>query len=103
LAANALVPLDFFLGMDRQLQVVSSCLLVFAPILFAGIVFATSFGRSAEPDRDFGANIAGAILGGLAENASMLLGFQHLMVVAIAFYALSALPYPGSAAAGEAS
>jgi SAM-dependent methyltransferase len=103
LAANALVPLDFFLGMDRQLQVISSCLLVFAPILFAGIVFATSFGRSTEPDRDFGANIAGAILGGLAENASMLLGFQHLMVVAIAFYALSALPYPRSAAPGEAS
>jgi SAM-dependent methyltransferase len=102
LAANALVPLDFFLGMDRQLQVISSCLLVFAPILFAGIVFATSFGGSTEPDRDFGANIAGAILGGLAENASMLLGFQHLMVVAIAFYALSALPYPRFAPAGEA-
>jgi hypothetical protein len=102
LALNALVPLDFFLGMDRNVQIISSCLLVFAPILFAGIVFAGSFARSSEPDRDFGANIAGAILGGLAENASMLLGFQHLMIVAIAFYALSALPYPRSAVGGEA-
>ena len=102
LALNALVPLDAFLGMDRNLQVISSCLLVFAPILFAGIVFAASFGESREPDRDFGANIAGAVLGGLSENMSMLLGFQHLMVVAIVFYALSALPYPRPAGTGEA-
>jgi hypothetical protein len=97
LALNALVPLDFFLGMERRAQVTSSCVLVFAPILFAGVIFATSFGQSREPDRDFGANIAGAILGGLAEYASMLLGFQHLMIVAMAFYALSAISNPRQA------
>jgi hypothetical protein len=94
LALNAFVPLDFFLGMDRTVQVLGSCLLVFAPILFAGVVFAVSFGRSAEPDRDFGANIAGCILGGLAENTSMFLGFQYLVLVALGFYALSALLRP---------
>jgi SAM-dependent methyltransferase len=91
LALNALVPLDWFLGMDRTLQVGASCLLVFAPILFAGVIFAVSFGRSAQPDRAFGANIAGAMLGGLAEYTSMLLGFQHLVLVAVGLYALSAL------------
>jgi hypothetical protein len=35
------------------------------------------------------------MLGGLAEYSSMLLGFQYLMLVAVAFYALSAvLPRP---------
>jgi hypothetical protein len=97
LALNTLIPLDSFLGWTgRATQVIGSCLLVFAPILFAGIVFAVSFMRSTEPDRDLGANIAGAILGGLAENASMLLGFQTLVLVAIVCYALSAISRPAS-------
>jgi len=91
LALNSLIPLGFFLGMNRSLQFAAACLLLFSPILFAGVIFAVSFGRSTEPDRDFAANIAGAILGGLAENFSMLLGFRHLMLVALAFYALSAV------------
>jgi len=91
LAASALVPIDSFLGMERTAQVIWSCTLAFAPILFAGVVFAVQFARSAEPDQAFGANIAGAMFGGLAENSSMLLGFQHLVFLALAFYALSAL------------
>ena len=91
LALNAIVPLDFFLGMNRSLQVLGSCLLVFAPILFAAVVFAASFKRTMEPDRAFGVNIAGALLGGLAEYSSMLLGFQYLVLVAILFYAISAI------------
>jgi drug/metabolite transporter (DMT)-like permease len=91
LGLNALVPLDFFLGMNRSLQVPGSCLLVFAPILFAGVIFAASFKRTPEPDLAFGINIAGAMMGGLAEYSSMLLGFQYLVLVAIVFYAISAI------------
>jgi spermidine synthase len=91
LILNTVVPLDFFLGMNRTTQVIGSCLLVFAPILFAGVVFATSFRRTAYPDRAFGINIAGAMFGGLAEYSSMLLGFQHVVLVAILFYSLSAI------------
>ncbi len=36
-------------------------------------------------------NIAGAMVGGLAEYSSMLLGFQYLVLVAILFYTLSAI------------
>ena len=93
LALNTIIPLDFFLGMNRSLQVIGSSLLVFAPVLFAGVIFAASFRRTAEPDRAFGYNIAGAMLGGLAENTSMLLGFQYVVLVAILFYALSALGF----------
>jgi SAM-dependent methyltransferase len=91
LALNTIIPLDFFLGMNRSLQVAGSCLLVFLPIMFAGVVFAASFRRTAEPDRAFGFNIAGAMMGGLAENSSMFLGFQYVVLVAILFYALSAI------------
>ncbi|MGH9873946.1 MAG: hypothetical protein ACRD9S_15965 [Pyrinomonadaceae bacterium] len=91
LIMNTVVPLDFFLGMNRSIQVISSCLLVFAPILFAGVIFAASFKRTAHPDRAFGINIAGAMVGGLAEYSSMLLGFQYVVLVAILFYLLSAI------------
>jgi len=93
LTLNTIVPLDFFLGMNRSLQVPGSCALVFAPVLFAGVIFAASFKRTEEPDRAFGFNIAGAMLGGLAENSSMLLGFQYVVLVAILFYVLSALGF----------
>jgi SAM-dependent methyltransferase len=107
LALSFAIPLDFFLGMERSVQVAGSCLLVFAPILFAGVIFAVSFGRAADPGRAFGANIAGAMLGGLAEYASMLLGFQYLVLVAIGFYILSAValqrlrPAAGAGRKGE--
>lgn len=91
LALNAIVPLDFFLGTSRTLQVLGSCALVFSPVLFAAVIFAASFKRTTEPDRAFGVNIAGAMVGGLAEYSSMLLGFQYVVLVALLFYALSAV------------
>jgi SAM-dependent methyltransferase len=85
------VPLDVLLGLDRTVQLAAAGGLVFAPIAFAGVIFATTFARSVQPDRVFGANVAGALLGGIAENASVLLGFRYLLAVAIGFYLLSAL------------
>ena len=79
-----------FLGHD-PLQILKVCALVFAPIAFAGVIFATSFRRTAQPDRVFGANVAGALIGGLSENLSVLLGFRLLLCVAIGFYVLSAV------------
>jgi hypothetical protein len=101
---NAAIPLDFFLGMSRSVQVIGSSLLVFAPILFAAVIFAASFKRVEQPDRALGINIAGAMFGGLAEYSSMLLGFQYLLLVAILFYALSAIGLrKGSASVEERS
>lgn len=91
LILNTLIPLDLFLGMSRSVQVTGACILVFAPICFAAVIFAGVFKRTTEPDHALGINIAGAMLGGLAEYSSMLLGFQYLVLVAILFYALSAL------------
>lgn len=91
MGAGLLVPMKAFLGLEPMVQVSLACVLVFAPILFAGVIFPTTFARTPYPDRFFGANVAGALVGGLAENASILLGFQYLLCVACGFYALSAL------------
>jgi hypothetical protein len=90
LAVGLAVPMDTFLGLERGTQVLLAAMLVFAPIAFAGVIFATSFGRSVNPERVFGANVLGALIGGLSENASVVLGFRYLLIVAFGFYALSA-------------
>ena len=91
LLVNAFVPMSVFLALPGAAKVVASCAVVFVPIFFAGVIFATSFAESRHPDVDFGSNIAGVILGGLSENLSLVLGFDHLLLVAVAFYLLSAV------------
>jgi hypothetical protein len=90
LAIGLVVSPSAFLGMSDTVKIVGACLLVFAPVAFAGVIFATSFKRTTQPDRVFGANVAGALVGGLAENTSVILGFQLLLCVAVGFYLLSA-------------
>ncbi|MCX7017027.1 MAG: hypothetical protein NTW86_31450 [Candidatus Sumerlaeota bacterium] len=89
LVLNIIVDPGVFLGLPAPVKTVASCLLAFLPIFFAGVIFAACFKESAEPDRDFGANIAGVVFGGLAENISMIAGFQNLLWLALAFYLLS--------------
>ncbi|HYI85949.1 MAG TPA: hypothetical protein VEX61_02540, partial [Burkholderiales bacterium] len=89
LLVNALVPMNLFLSLAPLERTVASCLVVFVPVFFAGVIFATVFRESRQPDVDFGWNVAGIILGGLSEHLSLVLGFNHLLLVAIAYYLLS--------------
>jgi hypothetical protein len=91
LLVNVYVPMSTFLDLPGAAQVVTSCVVVFMPVFFAGVIFAAAFRDSAHPDRDFGSNIGGVILGGLSENLSLVVGFKNLLLLAIAYYALSAV------------
>jgi SAM-dependent methyltransferase len=86
LLLNALVPMGSFLSLPWLARILVSCTVVFLPVFFAGVVFAMAFARSERPGADFGSNIAGIILGGLSENLSLVLGFNHLLFVALAYY-----------------
>jgi SAM-dependent methyltransferase len=94
LALNLIVPMTSFLALPGTFKVALSCLVVFVPVFFAGVVFAASFRDSQHPDLDFGSNIGGAILGGLSENLSLVVGFNNLLIIAIGYYVLSALLVP---------
>ena len=65
----------------------SSCLVVYLPVFFAGVIFGTVFRSSARPDVDFGSNVGGIILGGLTEYLSLIFGFNALIGIAIGYYA----------------
>jgi len=86
---NIAIPLDSFLGLPRMLQGVAVGVLVFSPIFCAGIIFAQLFAKAEKPDQALAYNAAGAILGGLLETCSMLIGFQWLLAVAAAIYVAS--------------
>jgi hypothetical protein len=90
LAASVLVPLETFLSGGLIWRYVMPCALALGPMFFAGVIFARSFRDEANPDQAFGSNIAGSMIGGLAESFSTLLGFRHLLILAICFYLLSA-------------
>jgi spermidine synthase len=89
LAVNALVPMSAFLSLEPLARTLASCAVVFLPVFFAGLIFAAVFAESRQPDVDFGWNIAGIILGGLSEQLSLVLGFNSLVLVALAYYVLS--------------
>ncbi len=91
LVVNGMVEMDWFLGLPNEWRVLASVRVVFLPVFFAGVIFATSFRDSKNPDVDFGSNVAGIILGGLSEQLSLIIGFKALMAVAIGYYVLSAL------------
>ena len=90
LAVGALVPPEVFLTGGTLWRYTAPCVLALSPVFFAGIIFARSFRNAEHPDLALGSNIAGAVVGGLAESFSMLLGFQHLLLLALVFYLLSA-------------
>jgi hypothetical protein len=98
LGLNAMLPLHIFLAGNVLWKYVAPCILVMLPILFAGVVFAVSFRGSTQPEMDFGANIAGAVVGGVTEYLSMWVGFRSLLLIAIVFYGLSALFRPRASA-----
>jgi hypothetical protein len=59
------------------------------PIFFAGILFASAFQRARNTSAAFGANLLGALAGGILENLSMIYGVAFLNLLALSIYLLS--------------
>lgn len=63
---------------------------VFAlPVFFAGLLFASEFRMAESPSAALGANMLGAVAGGLLENLSFLFGMRALLLVAVVLYGLA--------------
>jgi spermidine synthase len=90
LGMNSIIAFDVVLGAGRTLQLTFACAMMFAPVLCAGVIFGVLFRECSEPDWLLSANVAGCMFGGFVEPSVMLLGFQDLFLVALAFYGLAA-------------
>jgi hypothetical protein len=88
LALAYLLPLNRIPGSPAFAGAVATA--VFAiPVFFAGILFASEFRTVESPSAALGANMLGAVAGGLLENLSLLFGMRALLLVAIVLYGLA--------------
>ena len=60
--------------------------LMFSPILCAGLLFGSAIKRSTSLPRDYGTNLLGAMVGGVAEYLSLVTGFSLLLGLVALFY-----------------
>ncbi len=61
------------------------------PVFLAGLLFSSEFRNVKSPSVALGANILGAVLGGLLENLSLMVGMRALLLPAVALYGISGI------------
>jgi hypothetical protein len=82
------------LGLSPVTRFVAATTVTFAPILFANLIFAERFRSVGSSTTAFGINLLGAILGGVLEYSSVVLGYRGLMLVVAAAYTAAYLLRP---------
>ena len=75
--------------------------IAFAPVFFANLVFTFSFKDSDAADLAFGANLVGAMVGGVLEWSALVTGYQALLMVVAGVYLLAWIARPRSVLTGE--
>ncbi len=86
LVANFLIPIGRVGFESRGLESLFYAVLVFSPILCAGLLFGSAIKRSTSLARDYGTNLLGAMLGGVGEYLSLVTGFRVLLFLIAACY-----------------
>jgi SAM-dependent methyltransferase len=92
LALNYAVPIGRVGFESRAAESMFYAVLVFSPILCAGLLFGSAIARSTALAQDYGINLLGAMVGGVSEYLSLVSGYRTLLVVI-------ALCYVGAVAA----
>ena len=80
LALNFVLPVGRVAFGSRVVESLFYGALVFSPVLCAGLLFSSSYKRSSSTAADFGANLLGAMVGGVCEYLSLLAGYRFLLI-----------------------
>jgi SAM-dependent methyltransferase len=86
LGANFLLPIGRISFESRVLESVFYAVLMFSPILCAGLLFGSAIKQSPSLARDYGTNLLGAMAGGVGEYLSLVTGFRVLLLMIAACY-----------------
>jgi hypothetical protein len=86
-----LVPQDALLELDPVPRFFVATLLAFFPIFTANLVFTQRFKAVGESATAFGANLLGAMVGGLIEYSALVIGYRALLIVVALLYGLAFL------------
>lgn len=88
-AMNWLVPADSLLELAMAPRLLVAVSLAFFPIFVANLVFASRFRETERSTAAFGANLLGAMVGGLLEYVSLISGYRSLLLLVAFFYGLA--------------
>jgi len=91
LALTWIVPPDSLFALSLPLRFGAAATLAFAPILLANLVFAERFRDVGSSTIAFGANLLGAMVGGVLEYSSLIIGYQSLLPIVAGLYAFAFL------------
>jgi spermidine synthase len=102
LALNYIVPVGRVTFESRAAESVFYAMLIFSPIVCAGLLFGSAIKYSNSIARDYGTNLLGAMAGGVGEYLSLVTGFNLLLgVIALCYVgAVLARGGPAGASAG---
>jgi hypothetical protein len=89
IALNHAIPVGRITFDSRAVESLFYAALVFSPVFCAGLLFSTSFEESSSAPTDFGANLLGAMVGGVGEYLSLLAGYQFLLILVAGCYLLA--------------
>jgi len=91
-----LIPTDVLLGLAVIPRFFAAVALAFLPIFAANLIFANRFRETGDPTAAFGANLLGAMVGGVLEYLSLLTGFRALLLVVGVLYGVAYVLLPRS-------
>jgi len=80
------VPQHDLLKLSWELRLPAAIALAFAPIFCANLLFAERFKDVGSSTVAFAANLLGAMIGGLLEYASLIVGYRALLIVTALLY-----------------
>ena len=91
LAVMYFVPMQRLFYESWTLRALVATFALCTPVLFAGIIFISSFARAGFRGSALGSNLFGSLIGGLLESASLWLGLRSLTIIAALLYLGSAI------------
>ncbi len=81
------MPTSSLLAIDSASVRAALAIVVFlGPVYFASLIFATLIKEEEKLFQAYGSNILGAVVGGVCEYLSLILGFKFLLFLTLAFY-----------------
>jgi tRNA1(Val) A37 N6-methylase TrmN6 len=87
----AILPFHFLLNYSFNLRFLGAGLLSGLPMLISGIIFGRCFNASSDTGRALGANLLGAMVGGILQLATFRFGINSLMILSASSYFLAAM------------
>jgi hypothetical protein len=89
IAIAFLIPPSSLLIDPPWLRYTVAAIVAFAPVFIANLVFTYSFRDTRTADMAFASNLLGAMVGGALEYASLITGYQFLLVIVAILYGLA--------------